>query len=282
MDVLISPDAMRAWSATAHAAGHTVAVVPTMGALHAGHLALIAAASERATRVVVTIFVNPLQFNQPTDFDKYPRPIDDDLTACRLAGVAAVYAPTSAVMYPAGFQTHVEPGELADRLEGPLRPGHFRGVTTVVTKLFAATRPDVALFGQKDYQQLAIVRQMVADLDLGIDIVGLATVREPDGLALSSRNLRLAPADRAAAVAIPRALGAAAAAHTDGQHDAHALQVIAASVLADEPLGTVEYVEVVHPATLEPVAATVEGAVILTAVWFGGVRLIDNRVLPPV
>src|SRR5687768_6080102 len=186
MDVLTDPAAMTAWSRAARHDGATVAVVPTMGALHDGHLALVQRAAELADRVVVTIFVNPIQFNQPTDFDKYPRPIDDDLARCRQAGVAAVYAPTGATMYPSGFQTHVEPGPLADRLEGPMRPGHFRGVTTVVTKLLAAVRPDTACFGQKDYQQLAIVRRMVTDLDLGVEIVGVPTVRERDGLAMSS------------------------------------------------------------------------------------------------
>ena len=279
MDVLTDPAAMTAWSRATHHDRATVAVVPTMGALHAGHLALVDRAAELADRVVVTIFVNPLQFNQPTDFDTYPRPIDDDLARCRKAGVAAVYAPTAATMYPTGFQTHVEPGPLADRLEGPLRPGHFRGVTTVVTKLLAAVRPDIACFGQKDYQQLAIVRRMVADLDLGVEIVGVPTVREPDGLALSSRNLRLTPDDRVAAVVIPRALARAAGAHAEGCHDPAELVAIASDALAIEPRANVEYVEIVHPETLEPVVPTADGAVILTAVWFGDVRLIDNRVL---
>lgn len=279
MDVLTDPAAMTAWSRATHHDRATVAVVPTMGALHAGHLALVDRAAELADRVVVTIFVNPLQFNQPTDFDTYPRPIDDDLARCRKAGVAAVYAPTAATMYPTGFQTHVEPGPLADRLEGPLRPGHFRGVTTVVTKLLAAVRPDIACFGQKDYQQLAIVRRMVADLDLGVEIVGVPTVREPDGLALSSRNLRLTPDDRVAAVVIPRALARAAGAHAEGCHDPAELAAIASDALGAEPRANVEYVEIVHPETLEPVVSTADGAVILTAVWFGDVRLIDNRVL---
>jgi pantoate--beta-alanine ligase len=279
MDVLTDPAAMTAWSRAAHADGATVAAVPTMGALHDGHLALVHRAAELADRVVVTIFVNPLQFNQPTDFDKYPRPIHDDLERCRQAGVAAVYAPTAATMYPAGFQTRVEPGPLADRLEGPMRPGHFRGVTTVVTKLLCAVRPDTACFGQKDYQQLAIVRRMVADLDLGVEIVGVPTVREPDGLAMSSRNLRLDPADRSAAVVISRALAVAAAAHAEGCRDAAQLTALASESLAAEPRANVEYVEIVHPETLEPVASTADGAVILTAVWFGDVRLIDNRVL---
>lgn len=279
MDLLTDPQAMRAWARAARAEGATIGVVPTMGALHAGHLALVSRAAELADRVVVTIFVNPLQFNQATDFDTYPRPIDDDLEQCRAAGVAAVYAPTAATMYPTGFDTHVEPGALAQRLEGPRRPGHFRGVATVVTKLLAAVTPDIACFGEKDYQQLAIIRRLVADLDLGVEIVGVPTVREPDGLAMSSRNLRLAPADRAAAVVIPEALAAAAAGHARGERNADVLADTATAILRGEPRAQIEYVEVVHPATLEPIADTADGAVILTAVWFGDVRLIDNRVL---
>ncbi|HWL42444.1 MAG TPA: pantoate--beta-alanine ligase [Ilumatobacter sp.] len=281
MDVLTDPLVMRAWSRAARAAGASIAVVPTMGALHAGHLRLVERAGELADRVVVTIFVNPLQFNQPTDFDQYPRPIDTDLEQCRQVGVAAVYAPTSATMYPPGFDTHIEPGALAARLEGPMRPGHFRGVTTVVAKLLAAVDPDVACFGEKDYQQLAIVRRMAADLDLGVQIEGVPTVREADGLAMSSRNLRLAPDDRAAAVVVPEALTAAADAHAGGDHDAALLAGMATTILRGQPRATVEYVEVVHPTTLEPVVNTADGAVILTAVWFGDVRLIDNRLLAP-
>ena len=279
MDLLTDPVAMRAWSRAVHAEGATIAAVPTMGALHAGHLTLVARAAELADRVVVSIFVNPLQFNQPTDFASYPRLIERDLDECQRAGVAAVYAPTEAAMYPPGFDTHVDPGALATRLEGPRRPGHFRGVATVVTKLLVAIGPDAACFGLKDYQQLAIVRRMVADLDLGVEIVGVPTVREPDGLAMSSRNQRLTEADRAAAVVLPDALDAAVAAHASGNHEPRLLADVVTAILRGEPRATVEYVEVVDPVTLEPVASTADGAVILTAVWFGDVRLIDNRVL---
>ncbi|MDJ0767484.1 MAG: pantoate--beta-alanine ligase [Ilumatobacter sp.] len=279
METFTSPSAMRTWAESERSAGNRIAVVPTMGALHAGHLALIEAGKERADRVVVTIFVNPLQFNEPSDFDAYPRPIDGDVEACRQAGVAAVYAPTAATMYPPLFQTHVEPGALAERLEGPMRPGHFRGVVTVVTKLFGATLPHVAMFGQKDYQQLAIVRQMAADLDGGVEIVGVPTVREPDGLALSSRNLLLTPEDRAAAVVVNRALRAAVERHHDGEADAGALTGLARSILDAEPRANVEYVELVDAVTLVPVDAVRSAAVILTAAWFGEVRLIDNQLL---
>jgi pantoate--beta-alanine ligase len=279
MELFVAPDPMRAWSKARHATGHTIAVVPTMGALHDGHLELIAQAGARADRVVVTVFVNPLQFNQPTDFDSYPRPIDDDLAACEELGVAAVYAPTAAAMYSADFQTHVEPGELAERLEGPMRPGHFRGVATVVTKLFGATVPDLALFGQKDYQQLAIIRRMVDDLDLGVEIVDVATVREHDGLARSSRNVRLTPEDRAAAVVISRALAAAGQEFDDGERDAARLCAAATALIAAEPRARLEYLELVDARTLESVERVHSTAVMVTAAWFGDVRLIDNRIL---
>lgn len=279
MDVITTPAQMREWSRTRRATGERIGVVPTMGALHRGHLALIDAARARADRIVVTIFVNPLQFNQSTDFDRYPRPIDDDLETCRQAGVAAVYAPTAAVMYPPGFQTHVEPGDLADRLEGPMRPGHFRGVTTVVTKLLNATLPDVAAFGQKDFQQLAIVRRMVRDLDLAVEVLGVPIVREPDGLALSSRNVRLTPDDRTAAPVVSRSLQAAATAFTGGERDAAVLRSIALDGIEREPRAAVEYVEVVDAMTLEPVERVAPPACVLTAAWFGDVRLIDNVLL---
>ena len=279
MHVFDHPDAVRAWSRERRREGDRVAVVPTMGALHRGHLALVAEARRRADAVVVTIFVNPLQFNQASDFSSYPRPIEDDLAACRAAGADAVYAPTAAIMYPDGFQTHVEPGALAERLEGAMRPGHFRGVTTVVAKLFGATAPDVAVFGEKDFQQLAIVRRMVRDLDLGIEIVGMPTLREPDGLARSSRNVRLAPADREAAVVISRALDAARSLHRAGETDAHVLRDTVATGIGAEPRARLEYVEVVDADDLVPVAVVDRPTVVLVAAWFGDVRLIDNALL---
>ena len=250
-----------------------------MGALHDGHRALVAEARRRATTVIVSIFINPIQFDRASDFDRYPRAIDDDLATCRAAGVDAVYAPAAATMYPPGFQTRVVPGSLADALEGEMRPGHFEGVTTIVTKLLAATLPDVATFRQKDYQQLAIVRRMVTDLDLGVEIVAVPTSREPDGLARSSRNVRLSAGDRVAAVVIPAALGAAAAAYADGERDGDRLRATASERIEREPRAKAEYVAVVDASTLEPLAAVDRPAVILTAVWFGDVRLIDNQLL---
>jgi len=279
VESFVDPASVRGWSLAHRRQGRVVGLVPTMGALHHGHLALVAEARRRAGVVVVSIFVNPLQFDRPDDFDGYPREIESDLDTCRAAGVDAVYAPTSATMYPAGFQTQVVPGTLAERLEGSMRPGHFQGVTTVVAKLIGATAPDLAVFGQKDFQQLAIVRRMVADLDMGAEIVAVPTVREPDGLAQSSRNVRLSPPDRAAAPVIAGALRKAEARFTEGERDAARLRATVAEQLAAEPRARVEYVEVVDAGTLGPVAHIESPAVILTAVWFGDVRLIDNVVL---
>lgn len=280
MEVFTTPDAMRAWSRSRRRDGAAVAFVPTMGALHDGHHELVRRAAAHGD-VVVSIFVNPLQFNRSDDFDAYPRPITADLESCRELGAAAAYAPTAATMYPPGFQTTVVPGALADPLEGAGRPGHFAGVTTVVSKLFHAVEPDVAVFGQKDYQQLAVVRRMTRDLDMGIEIVGVPTVREADGLARSSRNQLLAPEDRRAAPCVPTALGTIRAAFAAGERDGAALAAAARAVVAAEPRARLEYVEVVDATELTPVARVINPVVVVIAVWFGSVRLIDNLVLDP-
>jgi pantoate--beta-alanine ligase len=274
-----TPAAMQAWSDTERMGGHRIAVVPTMGALHDGHLQLIDVAREHADRVIVTIFVNPIQFNRNDDFAKYPRTIDDDANLCRARGVNALYLPTTEVMYPDGFETYVNPGTLADPLCGSGRPGHFRGVTTVVTKLFTATKPHVGVFGQKDFQQLAIIRRMAVDLDFGIEIVGMPTVREDDGLAKSSRNVRLSPTERIAARCIPRALDAARAAVAAGERSAAVIAGIAAQEIGHEPLARIEYLDVRNPDTLQPVHHLDGPTLLATATWVGDVRLIDNVVL---
>lgn len=278
-EVFGHPVPLAAWSDRHRIAGRRVALVPTMGALHDGHMALVDEARRHAELVVVSIFVNPLQFDRPDDFHAYPRPIDADLEVCRAHGVDAVYAPLAAAMYPPGFDTHIEPGALATVLEGAHRPGHFRGVATVVAKLLGAARPHAAVFGQKDFQQLAVIRRMVADLDMGVEIVGMPTVREPDGLAMSSRNRRLSPAQRAAAVCVPRSLRAVAEALAGGNRDAHSLVDLGHAVVVAEPLARFEHLEIVHPDTLQPLDGPVERAVAVTAVWFGDVRLIDNLLL---
>ena len=278
MDVLTTPADMRAWSMARRTTGTRVGFVPTMGALHAGHLSLVDIAAARTHHVVVSIFVNPLQFDRRADFDAYPRPIDDDVARCADVGVEAVYAPTAGAMYPDGFQTHVEPGGLADVMEGAARPGHFRGVTTVVSKLFGAVAPDVAVFGEKDFQQLAVLRRMTCDLDLGVEIVGAPIVREPDGLAMSSRNVRLSAEQRRAAVCVPHALDAAVAVARGGGGSAAAIAA-ATEVVAAEPLARLEYVETFDPRTLNPVTDPVAGTRVAIAAWFGDVRLIDNAAL---
>lgn len=276
MLVLDQPADIRRWSISRRGAGGRVAFVPTMGALHDGHLRLIDVARTHGDAIAVSIFVNPLQFNRRDDYDAYPRPTDDDLQRCVDAGVDAVYAPTVGAMYPSQFQTHVEPGALAEPLEGSGRPGHFRGVATVVAKLFNAVRPDVAVFGEKDFQQLAIIRRMVIDLDMGIDIVGMPTVREADGLAMSSRNRRLPAADRAAAPVVARALREMAGLARSGEADTATIEARGRAVIEAEPLARLEYLRVVDPLTLQPPADVHTGAQGLAAVWFGDVRLIDN------
>ena len=281
MDLLEDPAQAQRWSGLRRRSGLRIGFVPTMGALHDGHLRLVDVARQHAAVVVVSIFVNPLQFNQRADFDRYPRTLEVDQRMCADAGVDAMYLPTADTMYPVGFQTHVDPGPLAEPMEGTFRPGHFRGVTTVVTKLFLAVRPDVAVFGEKDFQQLAIIRRMALDLDFGIEIVGVPTVREPDGVAMSSRNRRLTAKERVAARCIPAALRAACDAVAGGARRAAQVVGAARQVIAGEPLARLEYAEICHPVTLERVDMVSETCVLALAVWFGQVRLIDNVTLIP-
>ncbi|WP_030106763.1 pantoate--beta-alanine ligase [Actinoalloteichus caeruleus] len=260
---------------TLRAAGRRVTLVPTMGALHAGHRELIRHARRVPNSVtVVSVFVNPLQFGDGEDFDRYPRDLASDLEVCRSEGVELVFAPTAERMYPHGRSVSVRPGPLGDELEGAARAGHFEGVLTVVAKLFNIVRPDVAFFGEKDYQQLVLVRRMARELNLDTAVVGVPTVREPRGLALSSRNARLREDQRAAAVALSAALTAAV--HTAGAGAATALAT-AREVLAAEPALDVDYLELRGP-DLEP--APEEGSArLLVAARIGDVRLIDNAPL---
>ncbi|MDQ3737779.1 MAG: pantoate--beta-alanine ligase [Actinomycetota bacterium] len=276
-----NPRSMWAWSDAVRSRGETVGLVPTMGALHDGHLSLIRLAQQRATTTVVSIFVNPLQFDRDVDFDAYPQSIDDDLVICEQMGVDAVYAPTASALYPPDFETTVRPGSRAATMEGAMRPDHFTGVATVVTKLFGAVRPTLAVFGEKDFQQLAVIRRMTSDLDLGVEIVAGPIVREPDGLALSSRNRRLIPEQRSAAVCVPAALDAAAAAVEAGACGSSDIEAAAAAVVAAVDAARLEYVTVFDPDTLVPVPElTAAPARIAIAVWFADIRLIDNRSLP--
>jgi pantoate--beta-alanine ligase len=281
MEIIDDPRAMQAWADGEREAGQRIALVPTMGALHDGHLELVRVARARAERVVVSIFVNPMQFNRRNDFERYPRTLEEDAAQCAAAGVDVVYAPAAGVMYPEGFASAVEVAGLSEPLCGRARPGHFRGVTTVVTKLFHAVRPHSAVFGEKDWQQLAVIRRMTADLDFGIDIVGVPTVREADGLALSSRNRLLSPEARAAARCVPRALDAAAAVVAGGEAAARAIVGSVAAAIAAEPQARVEYAALRDPESLAEVEEVSGPALLALAVWVGGVRLIDNRILSP-
>jgi pantoate--beta-alanine ligase len=254
-----------------------VGLVPTMGALHDGHLSLVVAARKRCTLVAVTIFVNPLQFGGDAAFNAYPRRLQEDIALCEGAGVAVVFAPTEHEMYPAGAEgTTVVPGPLASRWEGASRPGHFVGVTTIVTKLLSLANGCVAFFGEKDFQQLLIVRRLVEDLDLPAEIAACPTVREPDGLAMSSRNRRLAPFEREAAVSLWRSLMAGRDAVAGGERDPQAVTAVMEQVLGAEEAVVADYAAVADPLSLSPIE-TIEGEVrLLVAAQVGPVRLIDN------
>lgn len=254
-------------------------LVPTMGALHAGHLALIARARELAGpqgTVMVSIFVNPIQFDRAADLSAYPRPLEADLAACRAAGVDLVFTPEAAAMYHPDRSVTVTEAALAGTLCGAARPGHFDGVCTVVLKLFMLSACGTAVFGDKDFQQLAIIRRMVRDLDLPVKIVGHPTVRETDGLAMSSRNVRLSPEQRADAPRLRRALLAARAAYATGTRNAAALAAVARAELAGTALTRIDYLSLVDAVTLQPVTLVERPAVLAAAVFYGEVRLIDH------
>jgi pantoate--beta-alanine ligase len=272
--------ALRAAIAGFRARGEAVALVPTMGALHAGHLALIAAARKHADRVVATIFVNPKQFGPREDFARYPRTLAADRKALAEAGADVLFVPPVEAMYPPGFATAVMVSGLSDDLEGGVRPGHFAGVATVVAKLLIQASPDVAVFGEKDFQQLAVIRRLARDLDLPVRIEGVATVRESDGLALSSRNAYLTPEQRRAAPALYRALARAAADVADGRLDWPAIAEGAIRAIRTGGFDRVDYVELRDAATLEPVTDPARPARILAAAWIGTTRLIDNVPVP--
>lgn len=259
-----------------------VALVPTMGALHEGHLALMRLAQHHADAVVVSIFVNPTQFGPTEDFDRYPRDLDGDLQKCREVGVAIVFAPSASEMYPNGLQhgTFVEVPELTTHLCGASRPGHFRGVTTVVSKLFMAVQPDVAIFGQKDYQQAAVIARMTQDLLMPIEIIAAPTSRDADGLAMSSRNRNLKVEHRVAALGLCRGLTKAHQSFVSGERDARILEQTVESIMreaAENQAFTIDYVQCVDPVSLQPLQSIGEtGAVICVAAFVGEVRLIDN------
>ena len=267
-------------------AGRRVVLVPTMGYLHEGHVSLLRAARARADErgapglSLATIFVNPAQFGPKEDLARYPRDLEGDLAKCAAAGVDWVLSPDSPErMYPAGYQTWVEVTDVSQGLCGGRRPGHFRGVATVVAKLIGLSRPHVAIFGEKDWQQLQVIRVMVRDLEMGLEVMGMPVIREPDGLALSSRNAYLSPDERRRAVAISRALEEARRRAAGGERDARALEERASGEISAAGL-LPDYVEVVHPQTLRPVDRAETGSRMLAAAFAGTTRLIDNVALP--
>ena len=288
VEVIEDIGALQARSDAERASGRRIGLVPTMGALHAGHLSLVDAARRCADRVWLSIFVNPTQFDDADDLARYPRDLEQDLAVCRGAGVDLVFTPSADAMYPDGSQTAVAVGELAEPLCGASRPGHFQGVTTVVSKLLLAAKPHVAVFGEKDFQQLAVIRRMARDLLFDVEIVGAPIVREPDGLALSSRNRNLDPEARAQAPALVRALDAAEAAVRAGERDSAGLLQRVAGEIAKSPRARIDYAELRDPETLAPAEAVLTGPTLLALAVFmrppgaaeGGVRLIDNRILP--
>ena len=253
-----------------------VGLVPTMGYLHQGHISLVQQARLECASVVVSIFVNPTQFGTNEDLGAYPRDLKHDLALLQSANVDLVWTPSSEIMYPPGFQTWVTVEDITKPLEGAMRPGHFRGVATVVSKLFNAIQPQKAYFGQKDAQQATVIRQMTHDLDFPIEIIICPTVREPDGLAMSSRNAYLKPEERQAAVVLFRALSNAKAAFTTGERDAAHLRQVMLDTLAAEPLARVQYVSCAHPYTLNELEGQVDHALLSMAVFIGKTRLIDN------
>ena len=259
--------------------GRTVALLPTMGALHKGHITLMERAKKMADAVIATIFVNPKQFGPGEDLAAYPRRETEDFEMLNAAGVHLLFAPDVAVMYPANFSTNIHVSGVSDFLDGAHRPGHFDGVATVVTKLLLQALPDIALFGEKDYQQLAVIRRLVADLNIPVDIIGVETVREPDGLALSSRNAYLTSEERAKAPALNAAIVAAARAIAAGEEIAAATAAARERILA-AGFAKVDYVEARHAETLAPLGAKTEPGRILAAAQLGRARLIDNVAIP--
>ena len=280
MEIFRSPREMQSWADARRAAGKRLGLVPTMGCLHEGHLSLLRVARERGCdEVAATIFVNPAQFGPGEDFERYPRQEESDLGMLRDAGADAVLLPGVREIYPEGYQTFVEVGEVSKGLCGDRRPGHFRGVATVVAKLLIIGKPHAAVFGEKDFQQLAVIRRMVLDLNLDVEVVGAPIVREPDGLAMSSRNRYLEGGDRTAARCLSRGLFRARELFRAGERGAEKLAAAARREIEAEPRAALEYAEARDPETLAPVTGPAERMTILVAAKVGPARLIDNITL---
>ena len=279
-EVIHGAEALRARCDTERSRGRRIGLVPTMGALHEGHLSLIAAVrAAGAQHVVVSVFVNPLQFGEGEDFERYPRTLEQDVARCRQSQVDLVYAPEADGMYPEGFQTHVDVDHVTQGLEGAHRPTHFRGVTTVVAKLFNATGPCIAAFGRKDYQQWRTIERMARDLDMPVEVLGCPILRERDGLAMSSRNRYLTDSQRERATAIHRGLQAASRAFAGGERSVHNLEALTRASVAGA-FDRIDYVALADPETVEPlVDQAPDSAVMLVAAHLGQTRLIDNATL---
>ncbi len=270
---------MQQLALSARGAGKTIAMVPTMGYLHEGHASLMREGRRRAGLLVASIFVNPTQFGPNEDFAAYPRDMERDTKIAAGCGVDLIFAPEAGAMYPAGYQTYTEVERLTLPLCGAGRPGHFRGVTTVVGKLFNIVQPHVALFGKKDYQQLAVIRRMAADFNIPVEIIGMPIVREEDGLAMSSRNTYLSPAERASALSLSRSLRAARALYREGEKEPAVLRERVMAVLGAEPAAAVEYAEILDGDTLERLNEANDRTLLALAVRIGKTRLIDNCIL---
>jgi len=279
MQILHTVAELRQWSREGRSVGHTIGLVPTMGALHAGHASLIRTAAASCDQVAVSVFVNPTQFGPNEDYAVYPRTLEADSALAEVHGADIVFAPSVEELYPAGAATFVEVEGLSSRLDGASRPGHFRGVTTVVSKLLIAAEPDRAFFGQKDAAQVAVLRRMVTDLLLPTEIEVCPIVREADGLALSSRNLYLSAEERMQALILSRVILETRALVDGGERRAGTLIAAALETFAKEPEICVDYVELVNWATLEPVETAVPGSLFAVAAWVGATRLIDNTIL---
>ncbi len=279
MEIIETVSEMQMMSDAFRAAGQTIAFVPTMGFLHEGHLELMRVAKQNSDKLIVSIFVNPTQFGPNEDYEQYPKDTEGDLEKARGVGVDVAFMPTAKEMYPEGAQTKIRVERVTDHLCGLSRPGHFDGVTTVVAKLFNATKPHIAVFGQKDYQQLQVVSRMVIDLNMDIQIVGVPTVREPDGLAMSSRNSYLSPEERKSALSLKKSLELADKMFQEGERDAKVIKKAIESLIQGYPFTNIDYVSICNPDTLEEIGTLEEESLLALAVRVGATRLIDNCVI---
>jgi pantoate--beta-alanine ligase len=279
MEVIESRKQMQERAESLRLTGHTVALVPTMGFLHEGHLELIRVGKRHSDKLIISIFVNPTQFGPSEDLGKYPRDTGGDLEKVRKVGVDFVFLPSTQEMYPEGYQTRVQVERVTQHLCGISRPGHFEGVTTVVAKLLNITKPHIAIFGQKDFQQLTVISRMVMDLNMDIQIIGVPTVREPDGLAMSSRNKILSPEERESALSLRKSLDLAGEMFMEGERGARVIKKAIESLILSHPHTEIDYVTLCDPVTLEDVETLTDETLLALAVRVGTTRLIDNRVL---